>query len=150
MSQQDTYLLEKARKFCAYQERCFDDVRIRLLEWKASEKAIEHIIRQLEKEDFLNEERYSIAFAVGKFRQNKWGKNKIFYALTAKKIPELYIQMGLNEISDQDNIALLKSLLKSKKINEKSEYIRNNKMVKYAVQKGFPASLAWKVVNDEI
>jgi regulatory protein len=150
MSSENSFLLEKARKFCAYQERCFQDVRMKLSEWKASEKTIEQIIRQLEKEDYLNEERYAISFALGKFRQNKWGKNKIFYALSQKNIPEIYIQIGLNEISDEDQIVLLKALLKSKKINEDVEYRRNHKLVAYAVQKGFPASLAWKAIRGDV
>ncbi|MCB2206996.1 MAG: RecX family transcriptional regulator [Bacteroidetes bacterium] len=150
MSPEHTYLLNKARKYCSYQERCFADVKTKLNEWNASDKTIEKIIQTLEKEDFINEERYAIAFALGKLRNNKWGRNKIFYAMTRKQIPEIYIQMGLNEIDDEEYIHILKTVLKSKKTDEKDEFKRNNKLVKYAVQKGFQATLAWKVIRDEI
>lgn len=150
MSPEHTYLLNKARKYCSYQERCFADVKTKLNEWNASDKTIEKIIQTLEKEDFINEERYAIAFALGKLRNNKWGRNKIFYAMTRKQIPEIYIQMGLNEIDDEEYIHILKTVLKSKKTDEKDEFKRNNKLVKYAVQKGFQAALAWKVIRDEI
>ncbi len=150
MSPEHTFLLDKARKYCAYQERCLADVKARLVEWKASEQTIEKIIRTLEKEDFINEERYAISFALGKLRSNKWGKNKIFYAMSRKRIPEIYIQMGLNEIEDEEYIKTLKNILSSKKIDEKDEFRRNNKLVKYAVQKGFQASLAWKVIKGEV
>lgn len=150
MSPEHTYLLDKARKYCSYQERCLADVKAKLNEWNAAEKTIEKIIQTLEKEDFINEERYAIAFALGKLRNNKWGRNKIFYAMTRKQIPEIYIQMGLNEIDEEEYIHILKTILKSKKTVEKDEFKRNNKLVKYAVQKGFQASLAWKVIRNEI
>ena len=56
MSTPNTFLLDKARKYCSYQERCIYDVKQKLLEWKASEKTIESIIRKLEEEDMINEE----------------------------------------------------------------------------------------------
>lgn len=150
MSPVHTYLLDKARKYCSYQERCIYDVKMKLLEWKASDKTIESIIRQLEENDYINEERYAVSYATGKLRNNKWGRNKIFYSLMRKHIPELYVQMGLSEIDEQEYISVLKSVLASKKIDEENDYRRNNKLVKYAVQKGFQAELAWKVIRGEI
>jgi len=150
MSPEHTFLLNKARKYCSYQERCIAEIKSRLIQWKASERTIEMIIQNLEKEDYINEERYAISFALGKLRNNKWGKNKIFYAMSQKRIPEIYIQMGLNEIDDEEYINILKFILSSKKIDEKDEFKRNNKLVRYAVQKGFQASFAWKVIREEI
>lgn len=150
MSTPNTFLLDKARKFCSYQERCIYDVKQKLLEWKASEKTIESIIRKLEEEDMINEERYAVSFAVGKLRNNKWGRNKIFYALMQKHIPELYVQMGLNEIDEEEYINVLRSILTSKKIKEENEYRRQQKLVKFAMQKGFQSDLAWKLLRDEI
>ena len=150
MSPEHTFLLNKARKYCSYQERCIAEIKSRLIQWKASERTIEMIIQNLEKEDYINEERYAISFALGKLRNNKWGKNKIFYAMSQKRIPEIYIQMGLNEIDDEEYINTLKFILSSKKIDEKDEFKKNNKLVRYAVQKGFQASFAWKVIREEI
>jgi regulatory protein len=144
------FLMDRARKYCNYQERCMYDVKQKLLEWRASEKTIETIIQQLEREDLINEERFAVSFAVGKLRNNKWGKNKIFYALSQKHIPELYVQMGISEIDEEEYIDTLKSVLKSKKIDEKDPYRKKNKLARYAVQKGFQAGLVWKVINGEL
>lgn len=95
MSPEQNFLYEKARYFCDYQERCIYDVKRKLQMWKATDKTIERIITQLEKEDYINEERFAVSFAVGKLRNNKWGRTKIFYALSQKHIPEIYIQMGI-------------------------------------------------------
>lgn len=150
MSPQQNYLFEKAKYFCDYQDRCIYEVKKKLQSWKASDATIEKIINRLEDEDYINEERYAVAFSVGKLRNNKWGRTKIFYALSQKHIPEIYIQMGLNEIDEQEYIDTLKSVIKTKTITEKDNFRRNVKLVKYAQQKGFRPALAWKVINGEI
>jgi regulatory protein len=150
MSPQDSFLLEKARNYCSYQERCIYDVKMKLVEWKATDKTIEKIIRQLEEEDYINEERYAVSFATGKLRNNKWGRNKIFYALMQKHIPELYVQMGLSEIDEKEYLDTLKKVISSKKVKGEDEYKQNAKLVKYAVQKGFQPDLVWKVVKGEV
>jgi regulatory protein len=150
MVTQDSFLLDRARKYCSYQERCIFDVKQKLIEWRASEKTIEEIIHQLEEEDMINEERFAVSFSIGKLRNNKWGKNKIFYALMQKHIPELYVQMGLSEIDDEEYLGVLRNLLESKKIKEDNEFRRNQKLVKFVMQKGFQADLAWKMLRNEI
>ncbi len=150
MSPEHTFLMDKARHYCSYQERCIYDVKMKLLEWKAADKTIEKIIRKLEEEDYINEERYAVSFATGKLRNNKWGRVKIFHALMQKHIPELFVQMGLGELDEKEYIDTLKSIIASKKIAEPNQYRKNNKLVKYAVQKGFQAQLAWQVIRGEI
>jgi regulatory protein len=70
--------------------------------------------------------------------------------MTKKGIPEIYIQMGLNEISNEEYTDILKKILTSKQINEKDEFKRNHKLARYAIQKGFQPALVWKVINGEI
>jgi len=150
MSSQSSFLLKKARDYCAASERCVVDVKQKLQQWKAEEITIQKIINQLEKEDFINEERYSRAFSVGKLRHNKWGINKIIYAMHQKHIPELYIQIGIGEIDKVEYINTLKALLSAKRIEDSNEWKRNNKLVRYATQKGFQANLCWKVIKGEV
>ncbi len=140
--------LEKARNYCAYQERCIDDVMNKLKSWQLNEEAIGEIIKELKKEGYIDEERYARAFAVGKFRNNKWGRNKIFYALNKKNIPELYIQIGLAAIDEKEYIDTLKSLLSSKTVKAKNDFERKVKLVRYAVQKGYQQELVWKVLKE--
>ncbi len=144
------YLLQKARNFCAYQERSLYDVKQKLEQWKASEETIEEIISKLKEENFLDEERFAKVFAVGKLRNNKWGKNKIIHYLVQKKVPDLYIQIGLEEIDDEEYTNTLKVVLSSKKVAAKDEFIKKNMLAKYAIQKGFQPELVWKVINGDI
>jgi len=144
------YLLEKARNYCAYQERSIYDVKKKLLQWKATEEALEEIIKTLKAENYINEERYVKAFALGKLRHNKWGRNKIIHALKQKEIPDLFIQIGLGEIDEEEYINTLKAVLSAKEVKANDAFTRRNKLVQYAAQKGFQPELAWKVLNGEI
>lgn len=150
MSPDHLYMLEKAKNYCAYQERCLFDVKSKLDGWQVEETTAIKIIQELEKKGFLNEERYSMAFAMGKMRHNKWGKNKIIYALRQKQVPDLYIQMAINSLDEEEYLHMLKAIISSKKTTEAHSFKEQARLVAYAQQKGFQASLAWKVIRGEI
>ena len=59
----DATILNKLRHYCAYQERCHEEVRTKLLSLKVYGDRLEEVISQLVQEDFLNEERYAKAYA---------------------------------------------------------------------------------------
>ncbi len=149
MMAQHLFILEKIRKFCVYQERSIFDVKMKLQSWKIDESIISEIILQLKKEDFIDEERFAIAYANGKLRNNRWGKNKIYYALQQKQVPDLTIQIALNSIDEDEYIKILKAVIASKNINDENQFRCNQKLVKYAMQKGFQPELIWKIIKDK-
>ena len=148
MLPQDSIMLEKARQYCDYSERCVQDVREKLMQWQLRPEIIDKIILQLDKEDYINEDRYVRAFALGKLRNNKWGRNKILYALRQKNIPELLLQIGLEELETNEYTEIAKKLLQEKKISESDPFKRRNKLANFAIQKGFQSSLVWKLINE--
>ena len=150
MAPEHTFLLEKARKYCAYQERSIFEVKTKLISWNIKDKIISEIILSLKKDNYINEDRFAADFALGKMRNNKWGRNKITYALLQKHIPELTIQIALNSLDENEYLETLKSVINSKKIDDENEFRRNNKLVRFAKQKGFQPELVWKVVNGEL
>jgi len=150
MSPEQTRLLEKARNYCAFQERSMLEIKTKLESWSASANSITKIILLLEQEGFLNEERMANVFAISKLRQNKWGKNKIIFALRQKQVPDLYIQQAINSIDDDEYLNTLKTVISNKKSTESNSFKEQAKLVTYAMQKGFQSSLAWKVIKGEI
>jgi regulatory protein len=150
MSPEQTRLLEKARNYCAFQERSMLEIKTKLESWSASANSITKIILQLEQEGFLNEERMANVFAISKLRQNKWGKNKIIFALRQKQVPDLYIQQAINSIDDDEYLNTLKTVISKKKTTESNSFKEQAKLVTYAMQKGFQSSLAWEVIRGEI
>lgn len=145
------YLLSKMQKFCSYQERCIVDVRLKLQRLKVQETVIEKIIDKLQKEDYVNEERYALIYAGSKLRLNKWGKNKIIVELQKKRIPDIYIQIGLGNIDDEEYLNTLKTLLSKKDatLNEENPEKRKEKLAQYAITKGYNHHLVWQVISGE-
>ncbi|MCB2218847.1 MAG: RecX family transcriptional regulator [Bacteroidetes bacterium] len=144
------WVLSKMKHYCAYQERSIHEVKVRLKTFHLQEEVYDAVINQLINEGFLNEERFAKTFASGKFRINKWGRNKIYQALQQKKVPELFILEGLNEIDDMEYKQTLLELIqkKSETISEPKGFKRNRKLVNFAAGRGFEPRLAWEVVNE--
>lgn len=139
--------LQKARHFCAYQERCHYEVREKLHSFSLHKKEVEQILTQLIEEDFINEERFAIAYASGKFRMKQWGKEKIKHALKQKRVSDYCIRKALATISNPDYHKTLTSIATKKLATLKSEKnisIKKKKIKNYLLQKGFEI----KLVND--
>lgn len=151
MTAQDSstgYFLEKARHYCDYQERTILEVQQKLKGWSVTDTQITKIITQLEEEDMINEERFARAYALGKMRNNRWGRNKIMAGMHSKGLSELMIQIGLSEIEEEEYREILKKVLLNKKINESDPYKYRVKLAQYAFQKGFQSNLIWEIINE--
>jgi len=92
--------LEKAKKYCAYQERSQWEVRQKLHSWQLPEEQTEWIISELISENFLNEMRYAKTYTEGKFRIKGWGREKIKYNLKAKGVSNYCITKALEGIAE--------------------------------------------------
>jgi regulatory protein len=96
----------------------------------------------------INEERYARSYALGKLRNNHWGRNKIIAGMRSKGLPELMIEIGLSEIEEEEYRKILQKVLESKKIKETDDYKRRTKLAQYAYQKGFQPQLIWQLINE--
>ena len=106
--------LQKLKHYCAYQERCHNDVKEKLYKLGVWKKEHDEIIAALIEENYLNEERFAIAYTGGKFRINSWGRVKIKYALKQKQVSEYCIKKAMKQISEEDYMKLLNKLAKEK------------------------------------
>lgn len=143
--------LQKARHYCGYQERCHAEVKEKLYALGLWKKEVEELISQLIEENFLNEERYAIAFAGGKFRMKQWGRVKIKYELQQKNISTYCIKKALKEIDDADYEKTFFKLAEEKWASLKSEkniFTKKRKTRDYLLQKGFENELIHRFFND--
>jgi regulatory protein len=133
----------KMESWCAYQERSHFDTRIKLKSYSLTDTEIEFIIAELISNNFLNEERFACAYARGKFRIKKWGKNKILSGLRAHRISEYCIKKAMKEIDDEEYLQTLTSILKSKSIliKEKNPFHKKIKLTRFALSRGFENDL---------
>ena len=142
--------LQKLKHYCAYQERCMQDVKDKLFELRISKKYHDEMINHMVENNILNEERFAIAFATGKFRINQWGKIKIRYELKQRKINEDYIRKALQQIDQSNYEDVLNVMAKEKYDSLKTEQylIRKKKALDYLLQKGFESGLINKVLSQ--
>lgn len=151
---QKSYTVDEATKalehFCAYQERCHKEVEQKLYDLKMIPEAKEIIILHLLQHNFLNEERFSKAFARGKFSIKKWGRIKIVNELKFKKISPYNIKSALKEIEEKDYLNTLNEIADKKiaLIKEPNLFKKKNKLVTFLLSKGFETELVYKVVNS--
>lgn len=133
----------KAESYCAYQERSQYEIRNKLYEWGLYQKDVEEIISELIESNFLNEERFALAYTLGKFRIKGWGKIKIKQALKLKRIPDQLIKKSIQAIDDGDYLLMLKRILekKAKTITETDPFKYRYLLTRYGSGKGFELDL---------
>ena len=142
--------LAKAEHYCAYQERSQQEVRNKLYEWGLWTNDVEELIAELIQTNFLNEERFALAYVSGKFKIKKWGKIKIKQGLKLKKVPEKMIMNALKTINYDEYLATIKETAEKKRptISEKDPYKRRYKLVSFLLSKGFENDLISEVLKD--
>jgi regulatory protein len=136
--------LQKIKHYCAYQERCHKEVKEKLYELGLYGKDVDELISQLIEENYLNEERFAIQYAGGKFRMNHWGKIKIKYALKQKQVSEYCIKKALTQIDDEAYNKTIEKLVADKQNilrSEKNLFVKFRKVQDYMMQKGFEPDL---------
>lgn len=141
--------LQKLKHYCAYQERCHSEVKEKLYNLGVWKKDHDEIIASLIEENYLNEERFAIAFAGGKFRMKQWGRVKIKYELKQKQVSEYSIKKALKQIGEDDYRAVLKKLADEKYSSLKGEQylVRKKKTIDYLISKGFETELVRQAVE---
>lgn len=143
----------KAESYCAYQERSQFEIRNKLYEWGLHQKDVDEIISELIELNFLNEERFALAYSLGKFRIKGWGKNKIRQGLKLKRITDKLIIKSLKSIEDDDYLMMLKKILQKKTntISEKDPYKKRYLLTRYASSKGYESDLiADLLINNKL
>ena len=141
--------LQKAKQYCAYQERCHSEVKGKLYSFGMNKKEADELLSELISDNYLNEERFAIQFAGGKFRIKQWGRIKIIYALKQKQVSEYCIKKALAAIDERDYNKTLEKLFEQKLKTLKAEkniFIKKRKLQDYLLQKGFETSIISKLI----
>ena len=106
--------LRKLQRYCAYQERCHQEVRQKLLDLGIYGDDLEDVIVELIKDDFLNELRFAQIYTGGKFRIKKCGIYRIKRELKQIRISEYCIKNAMLEIDEDDYIKTLHEIFEKR------------------------------------
>ena len=137
ITEQEAYLQLAA--LCAQAEHCQQEMRDKMRRWELDETAQNRIVARLVKERYIDDERYARAFVKDKIRYNKWGRRKVQQALWLKHIDSEIQQRVLDEIDEKEYLDVLRPLLKQKRksIKAESDYELNQKLLRFALSRGF-------------
>ena len=150
-----SYTVEEAQArmegYCAYQERCHQQVRRKLQEMCMIPDAIDQIIHCLIQANYLNETRFAKSFARGKFRVKKWGRHRITRELKLREISAFNIKLALKEIPEEQYIVTFEELVEkrlSQLQNESNLQKKKKKLADYLLYRGWESHLIWDKVNN--
>lgn len=154
MNHKKSYTVAEAKRklehYCAYQDRCHQEVNKKLTEMNMVQVSKEVIILHLMEHGFLNEERFAKSFARGKFNIKKWGKQRITSELKAKDISDYNIKEALKEIADEDYLDTFNSLAEKRfiAITETNKYKKRKKIADYLLYRGWESTLVYQKVTE--
>ena len=156
MYHRKTYTIDEAQlklqHYCAYQERCHQEVRHKLKEMQMIPEAIDIIIVHLLERNFLNEERFAKTYVSGKFRIKKWGKYRLTSELKKKDISKHNINLAISQIPNIEYVAVFNTLAEKRanSIKEKDKWIKKKKLADYLLYRGWESHLVYAKVNELI
>ena len=153
-SDEEKNSIEEIKHWCAYQERCRKEVREKIFSLlpEITKERSEEILNQLSEENYVNEERYALAFVSGKFRIKKWGKIKIRMMLKQKQIQEPVIRNALESIEESAYLETIRSMLETKNkflTKEKSKIQQHYKLLRFAQSRGFETDLILEILREK-
>ena len=133
-----TKALNNLRRQCSRREYCTSDVQ------KKAEKALEgdkekaaEVVSILVKEKYVDDLRYSEAYAREKSSISGWGEVKIRYMLSAKGIAKDIISQALTQIDPQRAESRLEKLLENKCRTLKDDPQWKMKLLRFALGRGY-------------
>lgn len=140
---------KKLEYYCAYQDRCHKDVIDKLKGMRMIPAAIDQIVTHLIQENYLNEERFAISFARGKFNHKKWGNVRIKNELKLRNISVYNIKSALNEI-ESDYLNVFNEVAEKKWNSTKALPLlkRKRKVLDYLAYRGWETHLIYEKLNE--
>lgn len=149
MSMVSKQVLIKLERFCAYQERCHQEVankaKLLQLDYQQTQLSLLHLIEH----NFLNEERFVALYISSKINQKSWGLVKIQQELLKKGCSKNLIAKHLNHIAEEVFIAkaaaLASKYIALKKL-DLNIYSHKHKLLNNLLSKGYPFETINKVI----
>lgn len=156
MNVTNTFTVDEAKKklehYCAYQERCHQEVRQKLKSMHMIPEATDIIMVHLMDHNFLNEERYAKSFVRGKFRIKKWGRRRLLLELKKKDISKYNVNQAFSEIDEEEYIGVFNDLAekKAESLRETDKYKKKKKLIDYLLYRGWESHLVYDKANELI
>ena len=141
---------QKLEYFCSYQERCHADVSSKLFDFRLTQDEKDGVIVHLIQNNFLNEERFALLFAISKLHQKKWGKIRITQELKLRKISSYLINKALKSLPETEYYATFETLSDKfwETLLETNKLKKQKKFCDYLLRKGWESDLVYNKYKE--
>lgn len=141
---------QKAEHFCAYQERCHQEVVTKLRSMQLTNDEIDVVVVHLIEQNFLNEERFACSFARGKHRIKQWGKTRISHELQLRQINKTLVTLALKTLDPEEYYTTFHKLAEHHwdTIRETNLLKKRKKFCDFLLRKGFESNWIYEKVRE--
>ncbi len=141
--------IQRLENYCSYRERCEYEVKQKMYQLGVKQEDYDFYLDYLRANNFLDEDRFIAAFARGKFNIKNWGKRKIIDELKRRHIDEKRILPIVREIDEGIYFLRLQDVMekKLKSIKEADSLKQRQKLIRFALQKGYEPDLIAEVLK---
>lgn len=142
--------LARAAALCSQREYCVSQIEEKLVAWGQSTEACERIISKLIEERFIDEARFSRAYALDKMRYNHWGRVKIRQMLRMLGVSNADREAAIAELPDGEYFSILRHLVEQKlpTVKARSEYELRGKLLRFLTGRGFELDEASSAIDE--
>lgn len=144
-------VIEKLERYCAYQERCRQEVVRKLQELGVAAHQREAIVQHLIEAGFLDEVRFARSFVRGKFRMKGWGRRRLARELKARHIDATHIQQALDEIDEAEYRREVAARLRKRweQLAALPSSLRRHKLYRWALGRGYESELVREFLEQQ-
>ena len=142
--------LDKLMSYCSKMERSEFGARQKMFLWGITGDQVQKIIDKLNKEGFLNSERYIYSYIRGKFYYKKWGRVKIRYNLTLRGFKETAIDEAFDAFFptvDYEQMIFDQLSRKNLSLSIHDEYQRKCKLIQFGQSRGYETEISLACVD---
>lgn len=143
--------LSRLQRLCSRAEYCSRDIyRKAIRDLEGDAEAASRLLAALVKDRYVDDARYSAAFAREKAALQGWGPVKIRFQLRAKGIPDAEIDAALEEVDAGKAADKLERLVASRARQLEGDPQCRLKLLKFALSRGFSYEQAEAAVSAAI
>lgn len=142
--------LQRLTLLCSQGEHCEKEMLEKMRRWEMSDEAQAHVMEVLVTERYIDNVRYCRGFIHDKMEYNRWGQRKIEQALWAKGIGRSISAPLFAEIEEERWTDILRPLISQKRKSTKgrNDYEINQKLLRFAIGRGFSFSQARECIGE--
>lgn len=139
---------ERLRAMCSRREYCSSDIRRKVLAALENDKeSADKVLELLIKDKYVDDYRYSCAYARDKASIAGWGPSKIRYMLTSKGVARDVVDKAMHEIDESKADHRLDRLVRSRYASLRNDPQVRVKLLRFVVGRGYPYDDAASVVD---